>query len=71
MHEANRAIGAITQHPLPEPLLRAAWSYIDFTTDPLLETIVANARAAEGLGFVPSSDVRGLVDARFLRAQPR
>ena len=66
--EVNAAIGAITQHPLSAGLLRAAWGNVDFTVDPMRESLVVNARVAQRLGFVTSSEVSALVDTSVLDA---
>jgi NitT/TauT family transport system substrate-binding protein len=65
--EANAAFGKITGKPLPEPVLRDAFSRIDLTTDPLEAQLALSAKNAHELGFIPSEDVRGLVDASLLR----
>jgi NitT/TauT family transport system substrate-binding protein len=60
--ETNRALAHIVGRPLPEPIVRAAWAHIDFTTDPMEAGLARDARAAHELHFLRSDDVGGLVD---------
>lgn len=56
--------------PLPPETIAAAWKRLSFTTDPMREALVENARAARRIGYLPSSDVRGLVVAPAEYAGP-
>lgn len=61
MREASEALRAITGRGLPEGVLREAWGRMEFTTDPLEETIAAMARVGMELGMVPRGSIEGLV----------
>jgi NitT/TauT family transport system substrate-binding protein len=58
----NRALARLAGRPLPDALMDAAWSRVDFTTDPLEPTLRRGAQQAHALGFLPGEDVTGLVD---------
>jgi NitT/TauT family transport system substrate-binding protein len=71
MQETNAAIGAITQHPLRPSVLQNAWVHIDFSVAPLQQTVQATALAAEALGYIPSHNLEGMFDTRFLSDNSR
>lgn len=58
---ANRAYGTIIGRPLSRAELETALRRIRFTTDPLPAALATAARHAASLGFIPNSDIRGLV----------
>jgi NitT/TauT family transport system substrate-binding protein len=64
----HRALARVLGRPLPAPLLESAWARVDFTTDPLEDTLRRNARSAAALGFLRSDDIHGLVDTAPLRS---
>jgi NitT/TauT family transport system substrate-binding protein len=64
---ANEAFGALTKKPLPPAVLSEAFSRITLTTNPMEPQLAKVARDAEALGYLPDSDVRGLVDVTLLR----
>lgn len=61
MREASEALRAITGRGVPAGVLREAWGRMEFTTDPLEETIAAMARVGMALGMVPRGSIEGLV----------
>ncbi len=65
---ANEQLGKLTQHPLKPEVLSQALSRIDFTTDPMEQQLAVAADHAHQLGFLPTADIKGLVDTRFLSA---
>lgn len=63
---ANAELGRITGHPLEEPVLQDAFSYLDPISDPLEPQLRTTARRAQELGYAPGGDLSGLVDATLL-----
>lgn len=61
MREANEALRAIVGRGVAEGVLAQAWGRMEFTTDPLEETIGAMARVGMELGMVPRGSIAGLV----------
>jgi len=59
---ANQAYGAITAHPLDSKLLQNAFSRIQPTTDPMEKQLGTLFKHARELGYLPNSDISGLVD---------
>lgn len=69
---ANEAFRGVTGKALPEKVLHDAFTRIDFTVDPMATPLATAALHAAQLGFLPSADVTGLVDASLLDvAAPR
>ncbi|HEY3445809.1 MAG TPA: ABC transporter substrate-binding protein [Myxococcales bacterium] len=66
--QANQAFARITRQSLPEPVLQDAFSRIELTADPLAPQLAVAAAHAAQLGFLPNSDVSGLVDRTLLDA---
>ncbi len=64
--EANRAYGALTQHSLPVPVLKEAFSRFTLTLDPLAAQLATDAAQAQELGFIPTADISGMVDTTLL-----
>jgi NitT/TauT family transport system substrate-binding protein len=63
---AGAAFAKITGKALPEAILLDAFSRIELTTDPMEAELMIAARHAKELGFLPSDDIAGLVDASLL-----
>jgi NitT/TauT family transport system substrate-binding protein len=63
---ANDAYGKRTGKPLPDAVLRDAFSRITATADPLAPELEEMARHTQALGFAPPGDVAGMVDASLL-----
>jgi len=59
----NQAIGKLTTREMPAPVLDEAWGRLGFSEDVLPEAYAKLARDAEALGYLPTSDVSGLVVA--------
>jgi NitT/TauT family transport system substrate-binding protein len=59
---ANAAFGALTGHPLPEPVLARAFSRLEPTADPLGGQLEEGTRHAQELGYAPAGDPAGIVD---------
>lgn len=59
---ANTAIGKINGASLKDADLKAAWSDMSFTVDPLLSTIKEYARRGADVGVLKSGDLTGLAD---------
>jgi NitT/TauT family transport system substrate-binding protein len=67
---ANQELKRLTGKELKPRVLAAAWSHVDFTDDPLPDTIVAFANAAYDAGYLKSKPGRlsGLIDTHNLVA---
>jgi NitT/TauT family transport system substrate-binding protein len=62
----NTAFGQLTRKPLPEPLLRSAFSRLEPALDPVPTALASAAQHAKELGFIPDADITGLVDLSVL-----
>ncbi|WP_257459994.1 ABC transporter substrate-binding protein [Archangium lipolyticum] len=63
----NEAFGKVTGHPISEPILKDSFSRLEPAQDAMPEQLEQVARHAQQLGFIPSSDLSGLVDTSLLR----
>ena len=63
----NAAFGKVAGKPLPEPILRDAFSRLAPAQDVMVEQLHTAAEHARQLGFVPSSDLTGMVDTSLLQ----
>ena len=63
---ANGAYGRATGKPLPDEVLRDAFSRVEPTSDPLAPQLAEQARQAQALGYAPAGDLSGMVDASLL-----
>ncbi len=61
MREANAALRAITGRGVAPGVLAEAWGRMEFTVDPMEDTIAAMARTGMALGMVPRGELTGLV----------
>ena len=59
---ANQALASISGKTLKAAVLTAAWSDLTFTVDPVASSLVADAQRAQQLGFLKSTDLKGLFD---------
>jgi NitT/TauT family transport system substrate-binding protein len=57
----NNALERHTGKPLRPALLEAAWERLSYGTDPLLGSLRESAIAARRLGYLPHSDISGIV----------
>ncbi len=64
--EANRAYGELTGHPLPQGVLQEAFSRMELLADPLEPALIQSGRHAIELGYLPESELSGLVDSSLL-----
>ncbi|MFD1719994.1 ABC transporter substrate-binding protein [Amnibacterium endophyticum] len=65
----NGAIGKITGTPLPEDLLKTAWSNVEFTVDPIAGSLKEGAEHAKDVGLLTGDvDLAGLYDLEPLNA---
>lgn len=62
----NAAFKAVTGKGLAAPLLKGAFSRMDFLADPHPEELAEMARRAVALGYLPPSEVDGIVDSTLL-----
>lgn len=47
--------------PLQKALIESAWTRLSFGTDPLAKSLKESARTARRLGYLPSSDITGII----------
>jgi len=62
----NEAIDDVTQKPLPEAVLAAAWPNLTFTVDPVASSLTTSAQEATELGLLEQSDLTGIYDLTLL-----
>jgi NitT/TauT family transport system substrate-binding protein len=69
----NAELERLTGKALPDAVLQAAWSHVDFTSDPLQESIEQFALAAATSGYLPTQELElaGLFDLRHLESARR
>lgn len=56
----NEAIGDLTGTALPEEVVRAAWSNLTFTVDPIASSLHRSARGAHDAGLIDDDDIGGI-----------
>lgn len=61
-------IGKVSGKPLKLDLVKQAWPKLEFTNDPLADTLVAGAKHAEDVGLLKSVDLTGIYDLGPLNA---
>lgn len=57
---ANAQINAVTQKPLKEAVIAAAWSSLSFTADPIASSLQTCADHAQALGLLDKVDLGGI-----------
>lgn len=62
----NEAFGKVTGHPISAPLLKDSFSRLEPALEVDAEQLKQAAEHAKQLGFIPSSDLSGLVDTSLL-----
>lgn len=60
----NASLEKHTGKPLDPELLGVAWKRLSFGTDPMEKSLRESARAARRLGYLPSSDISGILVER-------
>lgn len=63
---AGAALASLTGKALSARVLNDAWSHLSFTVDPVIPALAKAASDAHSLGLLSSTDLRGVVDPRFL-----
>jgi NitT/TauT family transport system substrate-binding protein len=63
---ANDAFDRLTGKPLKPPILKDAFSRLEPALRPLPQVLSLAAKHAQELGYVPNSDVGGMVDTSLL-----
>lgn len=58
---ANAALEKHAGKKLKDTTLRSAWKNLVFTDDPLVAGLRENARSARRIGYLPTSDIRGIL----------
>ena len=57
---ANEGIAALTDKPLPDALLDAAWANLRFTLDPVATSLATSAEDAEAVGLLEPVELDGI-----------
>lgn len=60
-HLVNEGLERHVGKPLPAATISAAWERIEFTDDPIPAALKENARSARRIGYLPRSDIRGIL----------
>jgi len=63
----NQAFSKVTGHPISEPVLKDAFTRLEPALEPVPARLQQAAEHARQLGFIPSSDLQGMVDDSLLR----
>jgi NitT/TauT family transport system substrate-binding protein len=64
----NAQIEALTDKPLPEEVLSAAWENLTFTDDPIASSLKKSAEDAEAAGLLDPVDLDGIYDLSILNS---
>lgn len=64
----NTQIEALTQKPLPESVLSAAWKNLTFTYDPTATSLEKSAKDAEDVGLLDPVDLLGIYSLDILNS---
>lgn len=62
----NAGIEKLTDEPLKDEVIQAAWRNLEFTYDPLISTIEQSAAAAKNVGLLEDADVEGIANLELL-----
>ena len=63
---AGTALATLTGKTLSTRALTDAWSHLSFTVDPVIPALAKAAGDAQSIGLLGSTNLHGVVDARFL-----
>ena len=66
--EANAEIVRITQKPLPEAVIAAAWKNLTFTPDPIASSLEISAKNAEDVDLLDPVDLKGIYSLDLLNS---
>ena len=66
--DTNAQIEALTDKPLPEDVLAAAWENLTFTDDPIASSLEQSAKDAEEVGLLDPVDLEGIYDLSILNS---
>ena len=62
----NEGIAAVTDKPLSDEVLNAAWENLVFTLDPIASSLATSAEDAEEVGLLDPVDLEGIYDLTLL-----
>ncbi len=62
----NDGIARLTDKPLAQPVLDAAWENLTFTVDPVASSLRKSADAAIDLGLLDDVELDGIYDLEIL-----
>jgi NitT/TauT family transport system substrate-binding protein len=62
----NAGIEAVTDKPLPQEVIDAAWENLTFTVDPIASSLEKSSKDAEEAGLQDPVDLEGIYDLSFL-----
>jgi NitT/TauT family transport system substrate-binding protein len=62
----NAGIEAVTDKPLPQAVIDAAWENLTFTIDPIASSLAKSSSDAEAVGLQDPVDLEGIYDLSFL-----
>ena len=62
----NAGIAEITDKPLADEVIAAAWENLHFTVDPIAASLTESAKDAEAIGLLDPVDVTGIYDLTIL-----
>jgi NitT/TauT family transport system substrate-binding protein len=62
----NQGIEAITDKPLSDEVINAAWENLTFTLDPIASSLAKSAQDAEDVGLLDHVDLDGIYDLTLL-----
>jgi len=65
--QANKAFQALTGKAVSSAVLTQAFSRMEFQVDPMASQLAEMAASSEALGYIPHSDLSGLVDPSLLQ----
>ena len=62
----NAGIEAVTDKPLPQEVIDAAWENLTFTVDPIAPSLAKSSADTEAVGLQDPVDLEGIYDLTFL-----
>lgn len=64
----NAGIAEITDKPLKDEVIQAAWENLHFTVDPIASSLTESAKDAEAIGLLDPVDLTGIYDLTILNS---